>query len=94
MKNEKSVVVPNSGGVHGIKIAAILCILSNNPLVKLEILADITDNQRTLTKQLLDDQFCDFTFLPIEEQLFISVTASKGRRECRRWNFQDTYKFY
>lgn len=78
VKNAKSVVVPNSGGLHGMKIAAILGILSNNPSANLEVLAAITDKQRALAKQLLEEKFCDFKISPKEEPLFISVTVSQG----------------
>ena len=46
VKNVKSVTVPNSGGMVGIEIAAILGIVGGNAEAKLEVLTGITDVHR------------------------------------------------
>ncbi len=47
IKNVKSVMVPNTGGLRGIESAAAAGIVAGNPKKELEVLADITPQQQT-----------------------------------------------
>lgn len=46
IKNVKSVVVPNTGGLRGLEAAAAAGIAAGNPDRELEVIADVTDEQR------------------------------------------------
>jgi len=58
VKNVKSVTVPNSGGMTGIEVAAVLGILGGNAGKKLEVLSDITEEHRIEARRLIAEGFC------------------------------------
>lgn len=76
VKNVKSVTVPNSGGMVGIEIAAILGIVGGNSDAKLEVLSGITDAHRARAKELLDAHFCTCKLQTGVDNLYVDVTVS------------------
>ncbi len=54
IKNVKSVTVPNSNGMKGIVTAAILGEVGGNAEKKLEVLSDISDDDRKKILELLN----------------------------------------
>lgn len=58
IKNVKGVVVPNSGGLHGIDVAGILGVVGGNADKELEVLEGITPEDIARTKELLKREFC------------------------------------
>lgn len=76
VKNVKSVTVPNSGGMVGIEIAAILGIVGGNADAKLEVLSGITDAHRAQAKQLLESDFCKCQLATGVDNLYVDVTVS------------------
>ena len=46
IKNVKSVVVPNTGGMRGIAVAAAAGILAGDPSKELQVIAEVTDEQK------------------------------------------------
>lgn len=55
IKNVKSVVVPCSGGLRGIKAAVCAGIVAAKPEKELEILADVTESQKEEMKEMMEN---------------------------------------
>lgn len=75
IKNVQGVVVPNSGGLKGIKVAATLGTVAGNAQKELEVLLDITQEDREKTKALIDNDFCDCYLIENKDNLYIKVKA-------------------
>ena len=58
IKNVKSVVVPNSGGMRGMNPAGILGVVGGNADKVLEVLKDVTEADLEKTRALLEQNFC------------------------------------
>ena len=56
VKNVKGVTVPNSGGLRGINVAAVLGIVGGDPEVDLAVLEGVTDADRAEVRRLLSDK--------------------------------------
>ncbi len=54
LKNVKSVIVPNSGGQKGVKAAAATGIVAGDPDKKLQVLSNVSDEDKTKIKEFLD----------------------------------------
>lgn len=54
IKNVKSVVVPNTNGLKGIEAAAAVGIIAGKPDKILEVLSEVTEEERKRTKEFLD----------------------------------------
>jgi L-cysteine desulfidase len=54
IKNVKSVVVPNTGGLIGLEASAAAGIIGGNPKKKLEVITEITASQKEEIKQFLE----------------------------------------
>ena len=80
VKNVKGVVVPNSGGLRGIEVAAILGIAGGKADKELAVLTDIREEHRILTRELLKQHFCTCELIAEVENLYIvaSVTGPTG----------------
>ncbi len=78
VKNVMGVTVPNSGGMKGIDVAAVLGILGGSSKRGLEVLEDITPAQREEAKQLLASGFCECRLRPNVENLYICVYVRAG----------------
>lgn len=78
IKNVKGVTVPNSGGLLGIEIAATLGVVGGNSEKELEVLEDVTDAHRELTKDLVSKKYCNCILQEGVENLFIVAKAIKG----------------
>ncbi len=78
VKNVKGVTVPNSGGMKGIETAAILGIVGGNANKALEVLSEITDEDRKKTEELIAKGICRTELQEGVPGLFISVTVRKG----------------
>ena len=77
VKNVKSVTVPNSGGMVGIEIAAILGVVGGVPEAKLEVLAGITDDHRRQAKQLLEEGFCKCKLQTGVDNLYVDIQVER-----------------
>lgn len=71
VKNVKGVVVPNSGGMRGIAVAAVLGIVGGDPGKKLAVLQSVTSQHQLLTRKLLDDGFCTCDLIKGVDNLYI-----------------------
>lgn len=74
VKNAKGVVVPNSGGLKGVKIAAILGAVGGCAQAQLEVLEHLEPAHIEKAKQLESENFCSFTLIPDVPNLYIRVT--------------------
>ena len=82
IKNVKSVSVPNSGGLHGIEAAAILGAVGGDPESKLEVLQSVTEQDRALTRQLLDQKICTCHLQEGVSNLYIETKLFSGEHSA------------
>ncbi len=79
IKNVQGVIVPNSGGLYGIKAAAILGVLGGNANAELEVITNVTKEQQDKTKELLNTDFCTCKLKEDIDNLFISIIAKSEK---------------
>lgn len=73
IKNVNGVVVPNSNGMKGVDVAAVLGLVGGNADRQLEVLEDITDTDIEKTKELIAQGFCTCRLVEGVENLYIRV---------------------
>jgi len=78
IKNVKSVVVPNTGSLTGIKASAVIGAVGGNSDKDLEVLSDITSDDIKRTKELLDTDFCEIELLDSEASLHLVIVVKAG----------------
>lgn len=78
VKNVKGVVVPNSGGLRGLEVAATLGAVGGNAGKELAVLEDVTDADRAETRRLLAEGFCTCELIEDVENLYIIAEVSAG----------------
>lgn len=79
IKNVKSVVVPNTGELHGLEAAAAAGIVAGNPDRELQVISEVTDAQQSGIRDFL--QHVPITVRPLETDalLDVIVTVSAGK---------------
>ena len=82
IKNVKSVSVPNSGGLHGIEAAAVLGAVGGDPDSRLEVLQSVTDQDRALTRQLLEKKICTCHLQEGVSNLYIETRLFAGEHSA------------
>jgi len=90
IKNVMGVTVPNSGGMKGIEIAALLGIVGGDANQALEVLASITEAHRQAAKALLGTGFCVCEHLESAENLNI-IIALEGEHHSVELEIRDTH---
>lgn len=78
VKNVKGVTVPNSGGLKGIHVAAVLGTVGGDAGKKLAVLETVTAQDVSRTKELLNVNFCNCDLIENVENLYIIVRAFSG----------------
>ena len=78
IKNVKGVVVPNSGGLKGVEIAAILGAIAGIPDLALEVLSRVKQEDIEKTKLLFDQGLCKCEMAKGEENLYIRAELEAG----------------
>lgn len=78
IKNVKGVTVPNSGGMKGIDVAAILGAVGGNADKALEVLEGITPAHIARTKELLAKKICSCSLVEGVANLYITARVTKG----------------
>ena len=78
IKNVKGVTVPNSGGLKGIDVAAILGIVGGNADKALEVLSEVTPKDIALTKELIAKNVCSCSLVQNVDNLYITAKVIKG----------------
>lgn len=81
VKNVKGVTVPNSGGLKGIDVAAVLGIVGGDAKKKLAVLEGVTEEERQTAKELVSSDFCTCHLVENVENLYIFVRAYAGEHE-------------
>lgn len=75
IKNVKGVTVPNSGDLKGIDTAALLGIIGGKAEKQLEVLDEITDEDRKTLRELLDKKICYCDLQEGTDNLYIDITV-------------------
>ena len=75
IKNVKGVTVPNSGGLKGIDVAAVLGIVGGDANKNLEVLSSIKEEDIAKTKELISNNFCQCDLIEGSENLHIIIEA-------------------
>lgn len=73
IKNVKGVTVPNSGGLKGIEIAAMMGIVGGDAQRELEVLQTITPGQIETAKDMVKREVCHYDLAENPENLYILV---------------------
>ena len=82
IKNVKGVIVPQSGGLKGVKPAAILGAVGGSADLKLEVLSKITEADREKTRTLLNQDFCEVKLIDNAPNLLIIVEVFSGSEQA------------
>ncbi|MDR3367524.1 L-serine ammonia-lyase, iron-sulfur-dependent, subunit alpha [Rhodoferax sp.] len=78
IKNVKGVVVPNSGGLKGVEVAAILGAIGGNPALGLEVISQVSQEDADKTRELYEKGICICELKEGEENLFIRAELIAG----------------
>ena len=83
IKNVKSVIVPNTGGLHGIAPAVCAGIVAGDADKVLEVISTVTDEQRSQLKAFLET--AEINIRPSESELIfdIDITLRAGEDHAR-----------
>ena len=83
IKNVKSVVVPNTGGLRGIAAAVCAGIVAGDPDKELQVISQVTIEQQTQLRQFMDHVSC--TIVPSDSALVfdIDITVTNGSDSAR-----------
>ena len=73
IKNVQGVIVPNSGGLRGVAVAAILGLVGGDANRQLEVLQPIDKTHIAQTKRLLSSEFCTCMLAKDVENLYIRI---------------------
>ncbi|WP_312644033.1 L-serine ammonia-lyase, iron-sulfur-dependent, subunit alpha [Hydrogenoanaerobacterium sp.] len=82
IKNVKGVTVPNSGGLKGIDVAAVLGVVGGRADKNLEVLQSITPEHIEETKQLVANGYCKCSLIEGVENLYIIAKAWAGEQSA------------
>lgn len=77
IKNVKGVTVPNSGGLKGIDVAAVLGIVGGNADKALEVLSEVTPKDIAFTKELIAKKVCSCSLVQNVDNLYITAKVIK-----------------
>ena len=85
IKNVKSVVVPNTGGLHGIEAAAAVGIIAGDPSKELLVISQVTKNQQEQVEKYLKSARFTLSESQSGAVFDICITLSRGehRAVCR-----------
>ena len=78
IKNAKSVVVPNTGGLHGIEAAAAAGVVAGRPDLLLEVISQVTPEQQEEMRAYLKEHPVRVEFLDGELVFDIRITLRRG----------------
>lgn len=78
IKNVKSVIVPNSGGLRGIEAAAVLGSVAGKSNLGLQVISQVTPEESAKAKTLLDQGICTCKLAEGVDNLYIHIIAVAG----------------
>lgn len=73
IKNVKSVTIPNTEGLSGLRASMVAGVVGGKADKKMEVLSDLTREQLTLVRELLASDFCEVQLLATDINLHLSV---------------------
>ncbi len=79
IKNVKSVVVPNTGGMKGLEAAAAAGIIAGNEEMKLQVISDVKEEQHEKIREYLKTAFFQVNHLQTDRIFEIQITVSAGQ---------------
>lgn len=82
IKNVKGVTVPTTGNMKGIETSAILGAVGGDPARALEVLTTIKPEHIEKTRELLAQRICEVVLAKGVENLYIKMTATKGKQSA------------
>lgn len=80
IKNVKSVIVPNSGGLKGIEVAAALGIVGGDPSRELKVLETITENDIKIANEIISKNIVSVELVEGISNLYIRCELSAGNK--------------
>ena len=83
MKNVKSVLVPNTGGLKGIRAAVVAGVLFGKHELELEVIANMPVNAKDLITSYLKDHIVSVDVSPSPYVLDIDITLKKGAHKAQ-----------
>lgn len=83
IKNVKSVIVPNTGGLHGIGPAVCVGIVAGNAAKELQVISTVSDEQRTALKAFLETAKLDIQPAPSDLVFDIDIAVYSGDEFAR-----------
>lgn len=78
IKNVKGVIVPNSGGMKGMDVAAVLGAVGGNAKQELAVLEEVKDHDIEMMKKLVEKGICKCSLAVDVPNLYIQVTEYAG----------------
>jgi L-cysteine desulfidase len=81
IKNVKSVVVPNSGGMVGIEVSVVMGIIAGDSKKDLMVISDITAQDMKLVKEFMKNKEIEVVHEDTDVKLYISITL-KSKNHC------------
>ena len=82
IKNVKSVIVPNTNGLKGIKAAVAVGIIAGNPDKALEVIANVTPEQKKKTEDYLASTPITVKHITCRDQLDVTVITYNGKHHA------------
>lgn len=82
IKNVKGVTVPNSGGMRGIDVAAILGVVGGDASRDLEVLEGVTNADIEKTKELVEKKICTIRLVEGVANLYIEAIVKAGEHSA------------
>ena len=82
IKNVKSVIVPNTKGMKGLKASVAAGIVAGNPEKALEVIAEVTPEQKKEISKFLDDTLMTIVPLNVIAQLDVTVNLYDGNQSA------------
>lgn len=82
IKNVKGVTVPNSGGMRGIDVAAILGVVGGDASRDLEVLEGVTNAHIEKTKELVEKKICATRLVEGVANLYIEAIVKAGEHSA------------
>ena len=78
IKNVKSVIVPNTNGMKGLKASVAIGVIGGNPEKKLEVIAGVTEEQKEEARAFLEKIPMSIAHIDSKEQLDVTVRLHKN----------------
>lgn len=82
IKNVKSVIVPNTNGMKGLKASVAIGIVGGNPDKELEVIANVSEEEKKATERFLEETPMTIKHINCQEQLDVTVKLYKGEHSA------------